>query len=406
MPAPRILFAHTNFPAQFGFLGQRLARAGWDCGFATARKGVESQVFRLFRFEEGRDVTPKVHPYVAPLERAVIKGQQAARAMMAARRDGWRPDIVMAHSGWGAGMFAKDIFPQAVFIPYCEWWYRYPPVDSVFLGDHEANEDARLRQRIRNAPILIDLEASDRALAPTRFQAAQFPPRLGALLSVIHDGVDTAGHAPAPVRPERIGTLDLTAMPEIVTYATRGMEPQRGFPAFMRALAILQAARPRLHAIVVGEDRVAYGRPLPEGESWKRRMLAECALDPGRTHFTGLLPRPDYMRVLEATDAHVYLTAPFVLSWSMLEAMSTAVPLVASDVEPVREFVTHGETGLLADFHDPAAIAAAVARLLDNRAEAARLGAAARAAIVAGYDLETVFAQKRRWLEEALGARG
>lgn len=406
MPAPRILFAHTNFPAQFGFLGTRLKRAGWDVGFATARKGVATDVFRILPFEEGREVTPRIHPYVAPLERAVIRGQHAARAFLAARNQGWVPDIVMAHSGWGAGLFARDIFADAVFIPYLEWWYRYPPVDSQFLGEFEPNEDSRLRQRIRNAPILLDLEAADRALCPTEFQAAQFPPRLRAEISVMHDGVDTDAHAPAPARPDRVGALALGDMAEIVTYATRGMEPQRGFPSFMRALERLQKRRPGLHALIVGEDRVAYGRKLPEGDSWKTRMLAELDLDPARTHFTGHLTRSEYIRVLQASDAHVYLTAPFVLSWSMLEAMSAGCALVAADVEPVREFVTHGETGLLTDFHDPAAIADAVARLLDDRAEAGRLGAAARAAIVEGYALETVFERKRRWLEEALGARG
>lgn len=405
MSAPRILFVHTNFPAQFGFLGQRLKRAGWDVAFATARKGVQTGTFRILPFEEGRDVTPKIHPYVVGLERAVIKGQCAARAFYAAKRQGFVPDIVMAHSGWGAGLFAKDVFPDAVYIPYFEWWYRYPPVDSVFLGDFEANEDRRLRERIRNTPMLIDLEAADHALCPTRFQAAQFPERLRPLLAVIHDGVDTDAHAPAPERPARIGGLDVSTMPEIVTYATRGMEPQRGFPSFMRALERLQKRRPGLHAIVVGEDRVAYGRKLPEGDSWKTRMLAECDLDPARTHFTGHLPRPDYLRVLQASHAHVYLTAPFVLSWSMLEAMSAGCALVASDVAPVREFATDGETALLTDFHDPDAIAQSVGRLLEDRAEAGRLGRAARAHIVEHYALETIFEQKRRWLEEALAAR-
>lgn len=404
MVAPKILFCHTNFPAQFGFLGHRLAEAGWEVAFATARKGTESQVFRILPFDDGRDVTRGLHQYVANLEKAVIRGQHAARAFYTARKEGYRPDIVMAHSGWGAGLFAKDVWPETCYIPYFEWWYNYPPVDSSFMPDWEPDEDSRLRQRIRNTPLLLDFNAADLRLAPTRFQADQFPEHMRPGMTVIHDGVDTDAHAPAPERPASVAGLDTAAMPEIVTYATRGMEPQRGFPEFMRALALLQKRRPKLHAIVVGEDRVAYGKALPKGETWKGRMLAELDLDLSRVHFTGHLPRPDYLRVLQVSDAHVYLTVPFVLSWSMLEAMSAGVRLVAADVAPVREFVTDGVEGLLVDFHKPQLIANAVERLLDDRAEAARLAAAARNRIVEGYRLDKIFRDKRRWLEDAIAS--
>ncbi|MEL6218774.1 MAG: glycosyltransferase [Pseudomonadota bacterium] len=403
MAAPKILFCHTNFPAQFGFLGHRLAQAGWEVAFATAREGVSSKVLRILPFADGRDNTRGIHQYVANLERAVIRGQQAARAFFKARTEGYTPDIVMAHSGWGAGLFAKDVWPETCFIPYFEWWYRYPPVDSSFMPDWKPDEDSRLRQRIRNTPLLLDFEAADQRIAPTEFQADQFPPHMRAKMTVIHDGVDTDAHAPAPERPTQVAGLDTGAMPEIVTYATRGMEPQRGFPEFMRALALLQKRRPQLHAIIVGEDRVAYGKPLPEGESWKKRMLAELDLDLSRVHFPGHLPRPDYLSVLQVSDAHVYLTVPFVLSWSMLEAMSAGVRLVAADVAPVREFVTDGETGLLVDFHSPQRIANAVERHLDDRDAASRMAAAARAHIVETYRLDRVFEDKRRWLESAIG---
>jgi glycosyltransferase involved in cell wall biosynthesis len=299
----------------------------------------------------------------------------------------------------------RDIWPDALYIPYVEWWYRWTLVDMQFLGELPDSQDTLLRQRIRNAPTLLDFAIADFAITPTQYQAAQFEPRERALLEVIHDGVDTRLAAPAAEPPARIAGLDVAAMPEIVTYATRGMEPQRGFPQFMRALEILQKRRPGLHAIVVGEDRVAYGKKLVEGDSWKKRMLAELDLDLARVHFTGPLPRPDYHAVLQVTNAHVYLTVPFVLSWSMLEAMSTACPMVVSDTDPVREFMDHGETGLMADFHDPRAIAEATERLLDDRADARRFGAAARARIVERYELEDIARRKRAMLEEALAAR-
>jgi len=197
---PSILFIHTNFPAQFGFLGLRLAREGWDVAFATRREDAQSESLRIIRFGEGREVTRGIHPYLAGSEQAVITGQQAARALIGEREAGYRPDIVMAHAGWGAGLFVPDIFPDAVYIPYVEWWYGYPPVDSVYEGDFSPSTDLQLRQRIRNTPMLLELAAGSFCLCPTRFQAGQFPRRFDPLIRVIHDGVDTALHAPAASR--------------------------------------------------------------------------------------------------------------------------------------------------------------------------------------------------------------
>lgn len=403
---PSILFLHTNFPAQFGFIGQRLAADGWDVTFATGREGARSPDMKILPFAQGREPSRETHSYLTSTERAVIKGQEAARVLLPAKKQGLDPDIVMAHSGWGTGLFLRDIFPKAINIPYLEWWYRWPLIDVDFLGELTESWDVRLRQRIRNAPMMLDLSTADFCLAPTEFQASQFPDRVREMIRVMHDGVDTGLCAPAGSARREVAGLDLWGYPELVTYATRGMEPQRGFPQFMRALALLQARRPKLHAVIVGEDRVAYGKKLPEGDSWKKRMLAELDLDLSRVHFTGQLPRRDYHAVLQASQAHVYLTVPFVLSWSMLEAMSTACPMVVSDTDPVREFIRHGEQGLMVDFHDPSAIASGIERLLEDKAEAARLGAAARETILADYDLDVIFERKKALFLSALDASG
>lgn len=399
---PSILFLHTNFPAQFGVLGERLAGLGWDVSFATRREGARHPAMTVLNFAPGRAATKGVHPYVAGTEQAVITGQHAVRTLIEAREGGLRPDIVMCHSGWGAGMFARDVFPDARFVPYVEWWYRYPPVDTVMSGEFEPNLDSHLRQRVRNAPILLDLEGCDLALCPTRFQASQFPARLRTDIRVIHDGIDTAMHAPLAERPGAVAGLRTADMPEIVTYATRGMEPQRGFPQFIRALERLQRERPGLHALILGEDRVAYGRKLPEGDSWKTRMLAECRLDPDRTHFLGLRPRRDYVAALQAADVHVYLTVPFVLSWSMLEAMACACPLVLSDTPPVRE-VADADAAALVDMARPASVAEAVAATLGDPAAAARRGARARETVVASLSEKVQFPRKAELFDDLLG---
>jgi glycosyltransferase involved in cell wall biosynthesis len=400
----RILFAHKNFPAQFGGFGEWLAGQGREVAFVTQREGVRSAAMRVVACADHRAASEATHRYLRPFEASVITGQAFARAAVGLRDAGFAPDVVMAHAGWGVGMFLKDVWPEACAIPYFEWYYNWPFADRT-PWDAEAADplDARARNRVRNAALWADFSTADRALCPTRFQAAQFPGWMRERLTVMHDGVDTELHCPGEGR----GILARWGIPadaEIVTSITRGMEPHRGFPETMRALALLLARRPRLHALIGGEDRVAYGAQLPEGESWKRRMLAELDLDLSRVHFTGLLSRPDMVDVLRASDAHVYLTVPFVLSWSLLDAMSTGCLIVASDTEPVREFLEDGVTGLMVPPHDPAALAAKVEAALDGGEAMRRLRARARARVVETLDARRViWPKKLAWLEAAAG---
>lgn len=381
----KIVFAHQNFPGQFGAFARYLADAGCEVWFFTAKESTpEIPGIRIVRMTPHRDPAPGVHRYAGALEKAAINGQAFANAAVSARKKGLNPDVVIAHSGWGSGTFAKAVWPECRYVPYVEWYYSWPPVDDVSVEPAQSMEDGRALSMGRNAPTLLDLAAADLAFCPTEFQARQFPAHLRGRIEVLHDGVDAKALAPKPgLRPEGLGAPEDA---EWISYATRGMEPHRGFPEFMRALATLQKRRPTLHAIIGGEDRVAYGRRLPEGESWKARMLAECDLDGSRLHFTGPVSRSAYTRMLQATDLHVYLTVPFVLSWSLIEAMSAGAPIVASDVEPVREALRHGVEAELVDHRDPQALAAAMARLLDDRARARALGAAARARVLRDYD--------------------
>jgi glycosyltransferase involved in cell wall biosynthesis len=402
-----ILFVHDNFPAQFGQFGGWLAARGWEVAFATAKQGVTSQSFRILPYKPHREPSAETHPYAQSLDKAAINAQGFARTAYAAYGKGYRPDIVMAHAGWGAGMFAKDIFPQAVSAPFCEWWYRTPAPDSAFLArslpQREQPVDTAILQDARNAPILFDLANADLAFCPTKFQAAQFPPRVRSWLTVLHDGVDTVLHAPNPA--VAASTLEglVPEGAEVVTYATRGNEPHRGFPQFIRALPALFAARPKAHAVIVGENRVAYGDKRLREVDWRAKLMEEVAPDPSRVHFTGPLPREKYIAVLQRSDAHVYLTAPFVLSWSMLESMSIGCLLVASDTDPVREFATDGETALLTDFFDHDRLAARLIEALEDRAMGARLRAQARARIVETVAAPVMWRRKLELLEEALG---
>lgn len=405
-PLRRIVFAHKNFPAQFGAFGEWLAGQGREVVFLTQRAGATHPAIRVVSCADHRAPAEGVHRYLKGFEAGVITGQAFARAGAGLRQEGFVPDVVMAHAGWGAGTFLKDVWPEALCVPYFEWYYTWPHPDRTPedgpMGDPL---DGRARSRIRNAPLWADFSTADRALCPTRFQASQFPDWMRERLTVMHDGVDTELHSPGDRGREILARWGVPADAEVVTSITRGMEPHRGFPETMRALAELQRRRPRLHALVGGEDRVAYGAQLPEGESWKARMLAELDLDLSRIHFTGLLSRPDMVAVMRASDAHVYLTVPFVLSWSLIDAMSTGCLIVASDTAPVREFLEDRVTGLLVPPHDVGALVARIEAALEGGPAMEALRARARAKVTGELDARRViWPKKLAWLEAALEA--
>ncbi|MEM8988596.1 MAG: glycosyltransferase [Pseudomonadota bacterium] len=401
-----ILFLHDNFPAQFGRLGQYLNRAGWRVRFATRREGVAMDGVEVVPYKPHREVTKDIHPYAGAFEKAVLNGQAAARAALALKDKGVRPDLIVAHSGWGPGFYMKDVWPDAKLVGYYEWYYNSPGPDVAFLNDDAPGDHDRLRARSRNAPILMDLAHGDAGLCPTNWQQAQFPPLFRDKLAVHHDGVDTAYFAPKPGARLKLPNLDLSQADEIITYVARGMEPYRGFPQFMEALAHVQKMRPGAHGVIVGADRIAYGAALPEGESYKTRALETLDLDPARTHFTGLLPRDQYRAVLQASSVHIYLTVPFVLSWSMMEAMSAGCLLIASDTSPVREVVSDGKTGLLTDFFDTKALAEKIADALEAPEAYRGIRAAARQTISEHYAVTKLFPQKKAFLEAVAAGLG
>ncbi len=395
---PRILFVHDSFPAQFGALAQFLLRAGWDVTFATQAIGARAPGLRLLPYSPHRAPAPQAHPLAQAMDRAAINGQGFARAALRLRQTGYRPDIIVAHTGWGAGLFAKDVFPNAAFVSYCEWWYRFPGADVVYLASLlgwpvTPSVDAPMQERARNAPIALDLSSADAALCPTQFQADQFPRTLRGALSIQHDGIDTGYYAPSSaVRGSTLNGL-VAEDALLVSYATRGMEPHRGFPQFMAALPRILAANPKAVAVIAGENRVAYGGDAIRQTDWKAKALEDNAIDPARVRFVGRLRRTDYLRLLQRSDAHVYLTVPFVLSWSMLEAMGTGCAMVLSDTTPVLEFAD-ADSAMLVDLGSSVAIAQAVLDTLEDKGEATRRGARARQLVQETLSTDVLFPRK------------
>lgn len=403
----KILFLHNNFPAQFGSLGQYLNGEGWDVTFLTKREGAEAKGIRtvVYRDRDLADRGKGVHGLLRSTNDAVVTGASVVEVGKVLSKRGYTPDIIVAHSGWGPGIFVKDIWPDAVYVAYCEWYYNGQADDLTFLRGREATPEECARERFRNAPILADLVSCDMALVPTRYQAKQFPEIFQEKIRVLHDGIDTNVYTPRTGEAMTLDGVDLGPGDEIVTYVARGMEPYRGFPAFMRALETLQKERPQMKAVILGEDRVAYGAKLPEGDSWKKRMLEELDLDLSRIAMPGLAPRPVFGNVLALSSAHCYLTVPFVLSWSMLEAMSSGCLMVASDTAPVRELIDDGKEGLLCDMRDPGSVVANLRKALDGQEGLQPLRDAARQRILSGYQMRDQFAAKKVLFSELINAR-
>ena len=401
----RILFLHSNFPAQFRHLAVALAQdSNHKVVFGTTRKeGALPGVYKAI-YTPSREAHPQTHHYVRTLENAVLQGQAVYRLADQLKAQSFIPDVVYAHSGWGPSLFIKDIFPKAKLLCYFEWFYHAHGSDADFDPSEPLTADDEARIRIKNAPILIDLYSCDRGLSPTYWQRQQFPPEYHSKITVHHDGVDTQFFQPQPGAKlflPRIN-LDLREVPEIVTYVARGMEPYRGFPQLIETVALLQKRRPQCHVVIVGENRVAYGRTLPNGKTYKDLMLEKVPLDLNRVHFTGLLPYPEYLQVLQASSAHLYLTRPFVLSWSMLEALSAGCLVVGSNTAPVTEMIQDGVNGLLVDFFDTQKICDRIEEALDNPTQMAPIRAKARETILERYDLAQLLPQHLQWIQEVV----
>ena len=369
----RFLFSHNNYPAQFRRLIPALVEAGHEIVFLCRSREWHAPTVtgvRLIKFEPHRAAGgAAIHPYLRRFEEAVLQGQAAYRAIQPLVESGWVPDWIITHVGFGNGLYLSDVFPTARRIGLFEWYYNAVGSDVDFLQQRPLEANNQLRLRTRNAHLLLELAACDHAITPTRWQRDQFPHPFRSQLTVIHEGIDRT----LMVSLRGSGLPRPSCLPsdpdlEVITYVSRGFEEYRGFPQAMQTIAQLQRQRPKLHALVVGHDGVAYGENRRDGRSWGEWAKAELPLDPARTHWLGILQDAEYQQVLACSTVHLYLTVPFVLSWSLLEAMAAGCALVASATPPVQEVLEDGRSALLVDFFDPQAQVDAVSHLLDDPA--------------------------------------
>lgn len=408
----RILFVHQNFPGQFRHLAPALVERGHEVTAFSMQADAAAhwRGVRVVRYAPQRHSTPEIHPWLADFETKTIRGEAVFRAAMQLKAAGYAPDVIVAHPGWGESLFLKDVWPDARFGLYCEFHYRHRGADLDFDPEFPPDEaTSACQMRLRNINNLVHFEFAEAGISPTRWQAASFPQPFRERISIVHDGVDTQALVPNPdVGITLNGNLVLSRRDEVVTYVSRTLEPYRGYHVFMRALPQLLRERPHARVLIVGGDSGGYGKPAPPGSTWREIFLKEAlqhmtAADAARVFYLGSLPYASFVAVLQLSTVHVYLTYPFVLSWSLLEAMSVGCAIVASDTPPVQEVIRDGDNGKLVPFFDADALAGTVAHLLADGGARGRLGAKARADMVAGYDLRRVCLPSQIAWVEALG---
>lgn len=407
MSACEILFLHQNMPGQFRFLAATFAQAKqFSVSFMTRREGVDMQGIRTLRYPSPADTRETGEPLLAPVEKVVRFGRAVLDAGLKLRREGYYPRLIVAHPGWGEALFLRDIWPKARIITYGEYYYRADGGDIGFDPIFPVTPQGLARSRMMNTHLVLSHEQADAILSPTRWQAARHPDFLQPRIEVIFDGIDTTRVCPdAGARFTLPDGAVVGVEDEVITYVARNLEPHRGFHIFMAALPALLAARPKAQVVIVGGEEVSYSPSAPPPfASWKAKLLSEIDLGghEARVHFMGKLAYADYLALLRVSSAHLYLTFPFVLSWSCMEAMAAGCLMVASDTGPVREVIEHGHNGLLFPFHDGAALVETVCAALDDPARGAAMRQAARETVTGRYDLRQCLAAQARLIERVL----
>jgi glycosyltransferase involved in cell wall biosynthesis len=386
-----VLFVHNNFPAQFGHLARALARQpGVHVAAIGARAAREVDGVKLVRYALADVDVSASHPFARRFDLECHRAEQVLYALTTLKSSGFVPDVIVAHPGWGEALPIRTIFPRARLIVYCEFFYGNLDRDVGFDPEFApVGMDGNVALQLKNAATLLALSECDAGIAPTAWQRSTFPNIYHDKIAVLHEGVDTARVKPSPDAAFRLPSgRRLTAKDEVVTFAARNLEPLRGYHVFMRALPRIMKERPNAEFVVIGGHGTSYGALPPAGASWHAIFRDEVLgrIDPRRLHFAGHLPHQDYLHALQVSSAHVYLTYPFVLSWSMLEAMSAGCLVIGSDTAPVREVIGR-DNGILVPFFVTDQLAGRVVEALAHRERFRDIRAGARRTVIERYDL-------------------
>ena len=390
-----VLFVHQNFPAQFGHIAAHLVnQMGWRCTFVSEQDPAIVAGIEKVQYKPRGGATIHNSFYTRTFENCIAHCTGVYEALKA--RPDIQPDLIVGHSGFGSTLFLRELYGDVPIINYFEYFYRARGSDLDFLPDSPPSEEKRLRARARNAMLLLDLNNCDAGYAPTAFQRSVFPAEYRPKIRKIFDGVDTRVYRPIENPPRTIAGRVIEPGTRIVTYCSRGFEKMRGFDVFMKAAKLIYQRLPNIVFVAVGSDRICYGDSEAERQghaSYREFVLSQDDYDPSKFIFTGNVSPLQLAQILSMGDVHIYLTIPFVLSWSMMNALACGAVVVGSDTAPVREMIRHGHNGFLADFFSPEAVAEQALPVLSNPGAFAHVRRNAVRFIQDRYSLEAVLPQ-------------
>ncbi|ESQ77708.1 glycosyltransferase family 4 protein [Asticcacaulis sp. AC402] len=398
----KALFVHRNMPGQFKHISRYLAERGHQVAFITRRDDRELKGVVRLTYPAPREVKKDTHPYLRSVEDAVLHGQAVVRVCQQLASKQFIPDLMVGHPGWGETLFLKDIYPTSPLISYSEYFFEPDGPMTTFDPARPQTLNGACHLRVSNSHLQIAQSIADLGWSAMDWQKSTYPAWARDRIRTIFDGIDTEH---VKQKPDASITLDngrvLTKADEVITYVARNLEPVRGFPTFMRALPAILKGRPKATVLVMGGDEVSYGVGGSKTK-WREKMLEEVELPEGRVHFLGQRTYGEYLSVLSVSSLHLYLTYPFVLSWSLMEALSMGCFIVASNTAPVLEVMRDKENGLFTDFFDPAKVADDVLAAMEYP-DKQRLRDNARATIVDSYSLPLCLEKQLGLFREATG---
>ena len=407
------LFIHQNFPGQFCHLSSELAEQGHQVialgiNQADPNKPLSDKVKHI-RYKLTKGTTKGIHHLASEVETKVIRGEAVANACAQLKEKGFTPDLIYGHPGWGELLFIKTVYPDVPVVCFQEYFYNEEGYDANFDMEFATVRDWQVKSQMimKNAYLYLTLEQSDWNVSPTHFQAGTYPDKWKHKFSIIHDGVNEKVAKPSKENISiklKDGTT-LTRKNKIITFINRRLEPYRGFHTFVRSIPHIQRQNPDAHIVIIGGDKgTSYGAPCPKGE-WKEQFLKDIKgqYDPSLVHFTNTITHDTFIKFMQITSCHVYLTYPFVLSWSLLEAMACEAPIVGSNTAPVEEVIKNGSNGMIVDFFSPTDIADTVTEMIKNKPMAAAFGKNARQTILDKYTLDECLNKQLNLIKMLIG---
>ncbi len=402
-----ILFVHQNFPGQYKHLAPALAKMENIDAYSISKEDKSLPNIKHYKYKINKGNTPGVNTLTVEFETKMIRAKAVADLCLEMKKEGIIPDVILSHPGWGESFLLKEVWPDAKFLNYFEFYYNTKDSDIDFdlKETQRPNYDFDLitKLRARNAPFLSAFLQSDSMITPTEFQKSTAPEIFKDRISVVHEGIDTKQIKPNPdanlrFKNETNGKVEnITKKDKVITFVNRNLEPYRGYHIFMRSLPEIIKKNPDAYILIVGGDQVSYGATPKEGsykDIYYNEIKDKIPKD-NKIRFCGVVPYNIYLNLIGISSVHVYLTYPFVLSWSMLEAMSMETLIIGSKTKPVEEIIKDKKNGLLVDFFDHKGLASKVNEVLSNPDQYSSIKKEARKTIIDNYDLESICLPKQ-----------